>query len=488
MNSSKGQKRTRKGHIKNTPNELTETLTKEFRDSCQKEFESKAENIIARNAISMVGTMFATTNVDRANNINYVFMNSVKKRNLKATNQGHSGRCWMFAALNTFRHLVINAMNMENFEFSQTYLFFWDKFERSHTFLMWFVDNITKPDTDREYSFMIEEYRGDGGYWNMFSGLIEKYGIIPKDAMKETANSGNSEEMNEMINHHLDDCVAFFRKNKHRSRKFLLEKENKVMKHIYSILVKFLGQPPKEVSWAMSTEDDEPQIFSGLSPLQFKQLTMPSMNINNDFIVLVNMPHLDYYQNYKLNGAKNIYNGPDCMFFNVPMNELTRYTTKSVLSGIAVWFAGDVSKHFNWWHSTLDDELDQSEKVFGTTKNFSKGERMLLRNVQANHAMAFTGVNLDEKKKPMEWQVENSWGYWDNETPGMDGFLTMSQSWFEKYVIMTVIHRKLLTKTMERKSLREPKTLNCWDFITPALKVRVVNPPIKYLNLRKSSK
>ena len=35
-----------------------------------------------------------------------------------------SGRCWMFAALNTFRHKMLNQFNLKEFELSRNYTFF----------------------------------------------------------------------------------------------------------------------------------------------------------------------------------------------------------------------------------------------------------------------------------------------------------------------------------------------------------------------------
>ena len=47
------------------------------------------------------------------------------------TNQKSSGRCWIFAALNMLRRKVIKDNKLpESFEFSQSYLFFFDKLER----------------------------------------------------------------------------------------------------------------------------------------------------------------------------------------------------------------------------------------------------------------------------------------------------------------------------------------------------------------------
>ena len=51
------------------------------------------------------------------------------------TNQGNSGRCWLFAGLNLFRVDTMKALNMEQFEFSQNYMMFYDKIERANFFL-----------------------------------------------------------------------------------------------------------------------------------------------------------------------------------------------------------------------------------------------------------------------------------------------------------------------------------------------------------------
>ena len=54
----------------------------------------------------------------------------------KATSQGASGRCWLFAALNTLRVVAIERMELEDdFEFSQNHLMFWDKMEKANYFL-----------------------------------------------------------------------------------------------------------------------------------------------------------------------------------------------------------------------------------------------------------------------------------------------------------------------------------------------------------------
>lgn len=84
--------------------------------------------------------------------------------------------------------------------------------------------------------------------------------------------------------------------------------------------------------------------------------------------------------------------------------------------------------------------------------------------------MLFTGFNKNEKNQIINWQVENSWGYADKDEAGLDGFLTMPQSWFEKYVIKIVIHKKFLSRSF----LKEMENSNSiqlepWTNIAPQL-------------------
>ena len=48
-------------------------------------------------------------------------------------NQRSSGRCWIFACMNCMRLPTAKLFNVEEFEFSQSYLFFWDKVEISYS-------------------------------------------------------------------------------------------------------------------------------------------------------------------------------------------------------------------------------------------------------------------------------------------------------------------------------------------------------------------
>jgi len=62
---------------------------------------------------------------------NNEYSNRALPKEMKVTNQKASGRCWLFAALNVLRvHLREKYSLPDDFELSQTYLFFYDKLEK----------------------------------------------------------------------------------------------------------------------------------------------------------------------------------------------------------------------------------------------------------------------------------------------------------------------------------------------------------------------
>jgi bleomycin hydrolase len=460
--------------------DLVGDINTEFLRDCNKKFYENPSNIISRNAIVAVGSMLATTNSNHLNNIDHVFINSIKKKNLKSTNQGHSGRCWMFSGLNIFRHSVIKALELDNFEFSETYLFFWDKLERANRYLRWFIDHPDVRTEDNSFKFMVSDYTGDGGWWNMFANLVNKYGLVPKSAMKETFQSDDSEDMNQILNDRLQSCANFIFSNKNMNKKEVEKLRDDTMKQVYNILVKFLGEPPKKFRWSYTNEEDVSNTIVDLTPLQFMKMVIPGVNLN-DFVVLTHLPgKLEEQKLYEVRYTNNIYEGNNFKFLNLSIKDLSKYASKSILSGMPVWFAADVSKDFNPYHSTLDDRLADEDIVFGEKRDFSKGDRITFQNLQANHAMSLLGINFGIDKKPESWQVENSWGYRDNETPGEDGFLYMSNTWFEKNVMQVVVHKNYLTRSVRSLLNQKVNVLDPWDCTAPATKIKPVDAPKAY--------
>ena len=108
------------------------------------------------------------------------------------TNQKGSERCWLFGSLNVLRPEVMKKYKIESFEFSENYLAFWDKLEKANCFLEYILELADRDPLDREMSMLLKKPVQEGGWWDYAAALIEKYGVVPGDAMPEAANSENS--------------------------------------------------------------------------------------------------------------------------------------------------------------------------------------------------------------------------------------------------------------------------------------------------------
>ena len=445
-----------------------------FLEKCSRRFRKKKMNLICRNAISSVGSQLSCMNPNVLNDMDHIFVTSLKNKGARATNQGMTGRCWMFAGLNLFRHKVAKMFGMVDFQFSATYLFFYDKLERVNTYLNYFIDHEEVSPDDRLFSYYVNGFVEDGGWWNMFANLIDKYGVVPKSAMKETFQSCDSEDMNEILKT-IANSAAFRLHSSKLSKKEKKRLKKKTMMEIYNTLVKFIGEPPSKFRWSFST-DENGVIVKGMDPLSFSRLAFGSRIFTMDYVVLTHLPTLKTNTMYEVQHSKNINEGREFRFFNVELNDFVRYCMKSISEGSPVWFACDVTKNFNPYYSTLNDKLEETEALFcEVDKSYDKKQTLLFGGAEANHAMVITGVNK-HRGKPVEWQVENSWGYEDNETPGMDGFLTMSHSWFRKNVFQIVVERQFLSRTMQKNIIKQeenPVSIPPWSTVVPALKINL---------------
>jgi bleomycin hydrolase len=463
---------------------LDTSISREFIKQCKKDFNSNPSNLLARNAVTSVGAFNASINVDEENKITHIFLNTLKPWHLKATNQGHSGRCWMFAGLNIFRYIVIRALDIQNFEFSESYLFFWDKLERSNTLLQWFIDHPESNQHDRMAEYMSPHFLSDGGWWNYYSNLVDKYGLIPKTAMNETFQSWMSDDMNEVLCNRIMACankIHQMQKRKSTTREQLMTLKTETIQQVYDSLVKFMGSPPEKFDWFFHTTDEKSHLMENLTPKSFTALFASGLKIH-DFVILCNIPYEDrpFYQMYEIKGCLNVQGGRTLKFLNLPIEELKKYASKSIMKGIPVWFVGDVGRGFHPYKAALDEDLFNTDLLFGKPHETTKEEKLLYKLAEGSHAMTLTGVNFDKNGKPERWQVENSWGYWDYETPGADGFLSMSNSWFEDNLFQITVHKNFLSRHIRSKLDQEPIQLEIWDSMAPALKVLSTRPPEKF--------
>lgn len=150
-----------------------------------KDFNADRANLVAANAAVSAGVLEAATDYKGQRSLPRDFSIELKQGSI--TNQRRSGRCWMFASLNTLRYELMHKWGLDDFEFSETYLFFWDAMEKSNAYLENVLSTLDEPTDSRLFQEVNYGPADDGGWWQMFAALVDKYGLVPKNAYPESA-------------------------------------------------------------------------------------------------------------------------------------------------------------------------------------------------------------------------------------------------------------------------------------------------------------
>src|SRR5699024_3701534 len=209
------------------------TITPEMIEQFQQKFNENPANKVIKGAMAKVGIEAASLDNNVGRRHPFVFSEETKKGEI--TNQKASGRCWMFAALNTARVDTMGKLNVDTFEFSQNYTLFWDKLEKSNTFLDSILDTLDEDLSSRLVQHLLTDPVQDGGQWDMFSGILEKYGAVPKTVMPETFHSSNTRVLNTIITSKLREFAAQLREGHQagKSKEELEAQKEEMLAFIY---------------------------------------------------------------------------------------------------------------------------------------------------------------------------------------------------------------------------------------------------------------
>ncbi|RDD40032.1 Bleomycin hydrolase [Trichoplax sp. H2] len=394
------------------------------------------------------------------------------------SNQLSSGRCWLFACLNAIRIPFIRFHKLEEFEFSQSYLFFWDKVERCNYFLDVFEEVARKKEAvdGRLMMFLLSNPVNDGGQWDMLVNLIKKYGLIPKKCWKESSCSEASRDFNRILNYKLRECAYRIRTlvlDTNANKEELQKEKDTMMKEIFGVCCICLGSPPSSFTWEYYDKLKQFNTVSDISPQLFYQKYVKPVFNMDDKICLVNDPRNPYGQLYTVEYLNNMSNGRITLYNNQPMDVIKKLASTAIRDGEPVWFGCDVGKHFVRKLGLLDLKCHQHDLVFGfSSLNLDKKSRLLYGESLMTHAMLLTGVSFEMKDgtnlneierrsewQPSKWRVENSWG----DSSGEKGYLVMTDDWFSEFVFEVVVDKKHIPKDILTILEQKPIVLPAWD-------------------------
>lgn len=438
---------------------MNHDITNEVLAEFSTAFSSNPVNRIAMNAVTSAGLLAASKNPMAQRESRHSYSISLEQGEI--TNQKQSGRCWMFAALNTFRFEVMKNLNLKTFELSQNYTLFYDKLEKSNYFLESILETLDEPTQGRLISFLLSAPLGDGGQWDMLCNLVRKYGVVPKEAMPETVSSSATREMTSALTRKLREDAYRLRKAYADGSTLdeLRQKKEAMMEEIYRVLCICLGEPPKTFDLEVTDKDDKFIRDTNLTGTAFFEKYV-GLNLD-DYVSLINAPTADkpYHRSYSVKFLGNVKEGCPVRYLNLPIEELKKAAIAQMKDGSPVWFGCDVGKDSSRDEGLLDTNTYQTDKLLGVTFGMNKAERLEYGESLMTHAMVFQGVNLDEEGKPNRWRVENSWG----DAPGKNGYYVMSDEWFDEYMYQIVVNKKYLPDSYIAEYDSEPIMLEPWD-------------------------
>jgi bleomycin hydrolase len=310
----------------NVPTGLLEKFSKDFR--------ANAKNILAMNAISRNDMTNVVVNRDCLLDTYHIFSDRLETE-AKVANQKSSGRCWLFAATNILRLNVMKKYNLEEFEFSQAYLFWCDKLEKGNWFLENVLNTLDEELDGRLVQFILKDPVQDGGQWDMVVNLIEKFGLMPKGVFAESAHSGNSARLNWLITVKLREFACQLRgmHEKGQPLKELRTTKEKMLSEIYNIVTISLGEPPQTFEWSFRNKDKKFQSFKNLTPLTFYQEHVGEPI--GDLVSLINDPRHEYEMLYTVQYLGNVAGGRPVLYLNLKIEELKKHTIDAIQSGKA---------------------------------------------------------------------------------------------------------------------------------------------------------
>lgn len=482
-------------------NDFSKSLNLKDVQSWLNESDNSSVSKIATNALYKLGIKSAALKPESQLENNFDF--AINLASQRATSQLQSGRCWLFAAVNLIRENLCKKLNIDNLELSQSYLAFWDKFERANFMLECIIDTVHEKVSNRYVHYFLTSGVADGGQWDMINNVVEKYGIVPKNIMPDTYASSHTNELNYLLNWILKSGALKIRKNSNKSFEELQKIKENVLEEVFRLLTISYGKLPEKFDFVatrkiklnskfktMYDTKYEKFVDKNLTALTFyKKYIKPQLN---DYISLINAPTKSkpMYQRFSFKYLNNVIGGKPIMHQNVEINLLKYLAIKTLFNEKPLWFGADVSFYGDSLKGFWNDKSFDYNTLLGTTFDLDKGQEIDYRSSSMNHAMLITGVDLDlksfkefekklqklsgkkalefinsnyDKLKVSKWKIQNSW----SEKVGNKGYYVMSESWFNKYVFQLVIEKNLFNSIKKKLNLKsfdnEPIILEPWD-------------------------
>lgn len=361
--------------------------------------------------------------------------------------------------------------NLDSFELSQSYVFFWDKLEKVNWFLEQVIETSAQDIDSRVVQTLLGDIVSDGGQWDMVYDVVSKYGLVPQSLYPDSWNASNSAALNTIIKTKLRQHALALRKacrKEDLAPSIISASKAEAISQISLIMTLLLGPPPspnQRFKWEYNDKNGAAHELE-LTPKNFasdiysNEFRISSATIEG-MISLVHDPRHEPLSLLSVPRLGNVVGGRSVTYVNTSMDVLKGGCISMIKAGLPVFFGCDVGKFSDRARGAMDLDLFNYDIGINTGMlGMSKAERLLSGESQMTHAMVLTAVHMDEKTgKPVRWRVQNSWG----ADAGDQGWFVMTDAWMDEFVYQAVIDQRFCSKEVRDVLQKEPVVLPLWD-------------------------
>ncbi|KAJ7098554.1 peptidase C1B, bleomycin hydrolase [Mycena belliarum] len=384
-------------------------------------------------------------------------------------NQGMSGRCWLFASTNVLRYSVMRKLNLDDFQLSQNFLYFWDKLEKSNYFLETIIEDPELPFDSRLLSTLSLNLVTDGGQWDMAVNIWKTYGIVPRTVFPDSYHSIKSAQLNTLLKTKIREHALTLKRlaqslsadGEESIVLALRAKKEELMAETYRIITATLGTPPmgdESFKWTYTDKNGKLGVWEG-TPLEFY----------NEFIgeepetciSLLNDPRNDYSKLFVVDKLGNVWGGRPVSYLNTTTEIMIDSVIACLKSGRPVFFGCDVLQQEDKERGILDVKLFDYSTPFNLSLDMTKAERVMTGDSAMTHAMVITAAHVDTKTGAVtRFKVENAWGL----NIGDNGWFMMTADWFREFAFQVVVPPKFIPKELLKVfEAGNAQVLDAWD-------------------------
>lgn len=363
----------------------------------------------------------------------------------KIYDQKDNFRCWIYSGLNFVQYNMADNLNIDlkKFALSNNYIAFFDKLEKSNNT---YENIINLQETNWEYinkEMFLECCVSEGGHWQWFVSIVNKYGLLPYEYMPDVFESLQVQNITRLFTDKVKkDCIKLLNAKKENTDILELRKMKELfLEENYTFLSKVLGEPKATFNYEYKNKDSNYVCYKNLTPIEFKNKFL-TIDLN-DFVSLGNLPmyNKEYYKLYREKYLGNIYENSYVEFLNLPINEIKELVIKQLKDNMPVCVRINLRKFRDKKSGVLDTRLYNYKRSFGIDL-LTKEEALNTHDIYPHHSVSICGVNISEEGIPQRWKLEDSYGDYEK----VNGYYVMNDNYFDEFILQATVDKKYLSK------------------------------------------